>query len=166
MVDVDARTQGTRSGRWLMKSEPACFSLADLRQRPAATEHWDGVRNYQVRNLLRDDMRVGDRALFYHSSCPEPGVAGCVEIVRDGYADITAQDPESAHHDPRSTPEDPVWYMVDVRFMAKFPHFVPLTELRKHPALEGLGILARGSRLSITPISRVHWDIIVRLGGL
>ncbi|HET9122608.1 MAG TPA: EVE domain-containing protein [Acidiferrobacteraceae bacterium] len=151
---------------WLMKSEPACFSLADLRRRPGATEHWDGVRNYQVRNLLRDDMRVGDQALFYHSSCPNPGVAGCMEIVRSGYPDPTALDPENEHYDPRSTPERPVWYMVDVRFVAEFPHFVTLAEMRRDPGLAGLGILARGSRLSITPVSKTHWDIITALGGL
>lgn len=151
---------------WLMKTEPACFSLDDLRSRPRATEAWDGVRNYQVRNMLRDAMQPGDQALFYHSSCPKPGVAGLVEIVRAGYPDDTAQDPESPHYDPRSTPEAPIWYMVDVRFVAAFPQFVPLAALRAHPGLTGLHTLAPGNRLSITPVTDHDWDLILRLGGL
>ena len=102
---------------WLMKTEPGCFSLENLKDRPKRTEHWDGVRNYQARNFMRDGMKKGDLAFFYHSSCPEPGIAGIVEVTRPAYPDHTAWDPDGEHFDPKSSPANPIWYMVDVRYV-------------------------------------------------
>ncbi|MGD8379953.1 MAG: EVE domain-containing protein [Gammaproteobacteria bacterium] len=148
---------------WLMKSEPDVFGIDDLMQRPAQTEPWDGVRNYQVRNMMRDQMKRGDLALFYHSNCREPGVAGIMEIVREGYPDHTAFDPEDPHYDPKSDPEKPRWYMVDVRFRERFPRTVTLREMKACDALSDMLILRRGNRLSITPVNPPHWKIITEL---
>ena len=146
---------------WLMKSEPGSFSIDDLRRRK--TEPWDGVRNYQARNMLRDEMRRGDLAFFYHSSCEEPGIVGIMAIVREGHPDPTAFDPEDHHFDPASDPENPRWFMVDVRFKRKLKRAIPLTELRAHRKLQGMQILRKGNRLSITPVTRQEWDYILRL---
>lgn len=148
---------------WLLKSEPDVFSIADLAQRPGRTEHWDGVRNYQARNYLRDGMRRGDLAFFYHSSCAVPGIAGIVEIVRDGYPDFTAFDPGHPHHDPASTPDKPRWYMVDVRLKRSFKHVISLQELKACPALAGMQLLARGNRLSVLPVTAAEWSAILEL---
>ncbi|MBI1423441.1 MAG: EVE domain-containing protein [Gammaproteobacteria bacterium] len=148
---------------WIMKSEPDVFGIDDLAKRPRKTEHWDGIRNYQVRNMLRDDMQKGDEAFFYHSSCKEPGIAGIIRIVKAAYPDHTAFDPESKYHDPKSDPANPRWLMVDVQLVRKFARVIGLPELRSHPALADLLILRRGNRLSITPISKKHWDYILRL---
>lgn len=147
---------------WLMKSEPDVFSIEHLRERPGRTEHWDGVRNFQARNFMRA-MRRGDLAFFYHSSCPEPGVAGIVEIVREAYPDFTAWDPRSPYHDPRSTPEKPYWYMVDVRFKRRLGRLIPLAELRANPKLEHMRLLARGNRLSILPVTPAEWEAILAM---
>ncbi|MFL6650551.1 MAG: EVE domain-containing protein [Sulfurifustaceae bacterium] len=147
---------------WLMKSEPDVFSIDDLKNRPNRTEHWDGVRNFQARNFMRS-MRRGDAAFFYHSSCPEPGVAGIVEIVREAYPDFTSWDPKSPYYDNRSTPEKPYWYMVDVRFQRKLKRLVSLAELRANAALKGMRLLARGNRLSIMPITPREWEAIVKM---
>lgn len=147
---------------WLMKSEPDVFSIDDLKNRPNRTEHWDGVRNFQARNFMRA-MRSGDAAFFYHSSCPEPGVAGIIEIVREAYPDFTSWDPKSPYHDSRSTPEKPYWYMVDVRFQRKLKRLVPLAELRENPALKRMRLLARGNRLSIMPVTRQEWETILKM---
>lgn len=146
---------------WLMKSEPTSFSIEDLRRRK--TEPWDGVRNYQVRNMLRDEIKRGDLAFFYHSSCAEPGIVGIMEIVREGYPDPTAFDPMNHHFDPASDPDKPRWYQVDVRFKRKFRRVIALAELRSHKKLQDMQILRRGSRLSITPVSRQEWDYILKL---
>lgn len=145
---------------WLMKSEPDVFSLDDLKNRPQRTEHWDGVRNFQARNHLRA-MRRGDLAFFYHSSCPEPGVAGIVEIARSAYPDFTAWDPQSEYHDPRSTEERPLWYMVDVRFKRKLARLIPLAELRANRKLKDMRLLARGNRLSVLPVTPAEWQAIL-----
>src|SRR6266542_3989953 len=115
---------------WLLKSEPSSFSFDDLWNRPERTEHWDGVRNFQARKYLKEEIRVGDRAFFYHSNIAEPAVVGIVEVVREGYPDWTALDPGSEHFDPKSTPQHPIWYMVDVRAVAKLPRPVTLSELK------------------------------------
>lgn len=148
---------------WLMKSEPDTFSIDDLKNRPRRTEHWDGVRNYQARNLMRDAMRTGDLGFFYHSSCEVPGVAGIVEIARSGYPDFTAWDRASAHHDPKSTPAKPIWYMVDVRFKRKLKRLIPLSELRENAALKNMALLRRGNRLSIQPVRAREWKAIERM---
>jgi predicted RNA-binding protein with PUA-like domain len=150
---------------WLMKSEPDVFGIDDLAKRPRKTTHWDGVRNFQARNFMRDEMRRGDLAFFYHSSCDEPGVAGIVEIVKEGYPDHTAFDKDDDHFDPDSDPVNPRWYMVDVRMKRKFRRTITLATLREHEqhALKGLALLKRGNRLSITPVSAAHWKFIVDL---
>lgn len=150
---------------WLFKSEPTTFSIDDLKQRPKQTEHWDGVRNFQVRNMLRDEIKVGDEGLFYHSSCTPPGVAGILKVVKNGYPDFTAWNPESDHYDPRSTPEKPLWYMVDVKFVKKFPRLISLNEIKSHPALKKMLINRKGNRLSITPVTAQEWKAILSLSG-
>ena len=149
--------------RWLMKSEPGEFSIDHLAKRRSRTEPWDGVRNYQARNMMRDEMGVGDLAFFYHSSCEVPGIAGIVEVAREAYPDHTAFDPDDAHYDPKSDPDDPRWYMVDVRLVRKLARIIPLTELKQHPALADMPLLRRGNRLSITPVTETEWDYILGL---
>jgi len=148
---------------WLFKSEPSTFSIDDLAAEPEKTACWDGVRNYQARNLLRDEVAKGDRVLFHHSNAKPPGVAGIAEVVREGYGDHTAWDPESKYFDPKSTPEEPRWYMVDVRFVEKLPRFVPLPELREVAALADMPLLNR-SRLSIQPVTKRQFERIVAMG--
>lgn len=148
---------------WLMKSEPSTFSIDDLAQRPQQIEAWDGVRNYQVRNWLRDEMRVGDLALFYHSSCEQPGVVGIIEIVKSGYPDPTAFQPENHHYDPKSDSNNPRWYCVDVRFIRKLLRIITLTELKQHASLRHMRLLQKGNRLSITPVSPEEWKIITKI---
>ena len=147
---------------WLMKTEPATFGLAHLKQRKNQTEHWDGVRNFQARNFMRE-MRRGDEAFFYHSSCAVPGIAAIVEIVREAYPDFSAWDPESPYHDPRSTPEKPYWYMVDVRLKRELAQPITLATLKQQKALAGMRLLARGNRLSVMPISAQEWRAILAL---
>ena len=149
---------------WLFKSEPSCFSFDNLRNSPNSTEHWDGVRNYQARNYLRDNIRVGDGVLFYHSNIPDPAIAGIAEVVKAGYPDWTARDPHGEHFDPRSSASDPIWYMVDIRFVKPLPHPVTLAELKEIPALSGMMLLTR-SRLSIQPVREEEWLFILTLGG-
>ena len=148
---------------WLMKSEPSSFSVDDLLRRPDRTEPWDGVRNYQARNLIRDEMKPGDLAFFYHSSCDEPGIAGVMEVASPAYPDPTAFDPGHHHFDPDSSPDSPRWLLVDVRLVRKLRRIITLTELKTHPELAGLPLLKRGNRLSVMPVSREHWEFILRL---
>ena len=148
---------------WLMKSEPDCFSLDHLRARPKQTEHWDGVRNYQARNFMRDGMSKGDLAFFYHSSCAEPGIAGIVKIVRAGYPDHTAWDPDHEHFDPKSSPANPIWTMVDVKFERAFAQPISLTALKHNPALAGMPLLQRGTRLSVLPVTEKQWKAILKM---
>jgi predicted RNA-binding protein with PUA-like domain len=148
-----------------MKSEPSVFGIDDLAKAPHRTSGWDGVRNYQVRNMLRDDFKVGDLAFFYHSSCPEPGIVGVMRVVKPGYPDATALDPKHPAHDPAATRDAPRWYQVDVRLEQRFSRVIALDELRAHEAgaLRGLRVLQRGNRLSITPIEPAHWRFILSL---
>ncbi len=150
---------------WLFKSEPGCFSLEDLRNRPGMTEHWDGVRNYQARNYLRDAVKRGDRLLFYHSNIPEPAVVGIAEVVREGYPDHTAFDPASEHFDPKSSPATPIWYMVDVRFVTTLPRPVTLEKIKENPLLTEMPLVRR-SRLSIQPVTPEEWRTILAMGGM
>ena len=147
---------------WLMKSEPDVFGVADLKSRPRQTEHWDGVRNHQARNFLRA-MQRGDAAFFYHSSCAEPGVAGIVRIVRVAYPDPSAFDPGSPFHDPRSTPEKPVWFMVDVKLVRETKRFISLSELKANAALKNMRLVQRGNRLSVMPVTAREWNTILKL---
>lgn len=148
---------------WLMKSEPAEFGIDDLAAAPEQTAHWDGVRNYQARNMMRDQMQIGDRVLFYHSNADPPGVAGIAEIVRTGYPDHTAFDPHDKHYDPKSDPDDPRWFMVDVRLVRKLHRLIPLAELKACPELGELSLVRRGNRLSIMPVTPEQWACIINL---
>ncbi|HLW13274.1 MAG TPA: EVE domain-containing protein [Casimicrobiaceae bacterium] len=147
---------------WLMKSEPDEFSIDDLVRVPKQTTPWVGVRNYQARNFMRDEMRVGDRAFFYHSSCPEPGIAGTVEISRLAYPDATQFDPKSAYFDPKSARAAPRWLHVNVTLVRKTP-LITLPMLRATPGLEDMVVLRRGNRLSITPVTLAQWRIVEKL---
>ncbi|NKI18226.1 EVE domain-containing protein [Spongiibacter sp. KMU-166] len=148
---------------WLMKSEPDTFGIDDLAARKNATEHWDGVRNYQARNFMRDRMKVGDQILFYHSACKTPGVAGIARVVREAYPDHTARNPESKYYDPKASDDDPRWYMVDVQFQRKLSRLITLKELKGNPALDGMALLKKGSRLSIMPVEEAHWRAVLAM---
>ncbi|MBI4179803.1 EVE domain-containing protein [bacterium] len=144
---------------WLMKSEPGVFSIENLQAARNQTAGWDGVRNYQARNFLRDDVKPGDRVLFYHSSVVPPGIAGEAVVVREGYPDPTAWNPEHAQYDPNGSPENPIWYMVDVRFVRSC-RFIPLDRLRQIPELKNMVLLRRGTRLSVQPVTAGEWRAI------
>jgi predicted RNA-binding protein with PUA-like domain len=144
---------------WLMKSEPDVFGVDDLARAPRKTTAWWGVRNYQARNFMRDDMRVGDLALFYHSSCPEPGIAGIMRISRRAYPDATQFDPVSEYYDAKATRDDPRWVNVDVTLVRR-TRLVSIQELRSHPELADMRVLQRGNRLSITPVSDAEWTFL------
>ena len=150
---------------WLMKSEPESFSIDALAAAKGRTTGWDGVRNYQVRNFMRDEMKKGDLAFFYHSSCAVPGVAGIVKVVREAYPDATAFDSKHHHYDPDSDPRDPRWLMIDVKLERKFDRIIALDELRKHAEgpLKNMALLKRGNRLSITPLTKPEFDFISAL---
>lgn len=148
---------------WLMKSEPSVFGIDDLAQRPKQIEPWDGVRNYQVRTWLRDAMQSGDLAFFYHSSCKIPGIVGIIKIITSGYPDTSAFDPQSPYFDPQSNPKNPRWFRVDVQLVKKFPRVISLEELRNQPTLNKMRVLQKGNRLSITPVSAMEWQTILKL---
>ena len=147
---------------WVFKSEPNAYSFDDLMRDKVA--EWDGTRNFQVRNWLQNDIKVGDGVLFYHSTTPPIGVAGAARVVRDGYPDHTAWDPMSAHPDPRSTPDKPIWYMVDIAPERKFEQIVTLDEMRTAPELRDMMLLKRGNRFSITPVTKEEFEAVIRLG--
>ena len=150
---------------WLMKTEPSTFSVDDLEKAPRRTTAWDGVRNYQARNMMRDEFAIGDLALLYHSSCDVPGAGAVVKVVKAGYPDATAQDPSHDHYDPKASAQDPRWYMVDIRLEQRLPRVVTLDEMRAHAgsALAGMLLLRAGNRLSVTPVERAHFEFIVSL---
>jgi predicted RNA-binding protein with PUA-like domain len=150
---------------WLMKSEPGTFGIDDLARAPRRTAGWDGVRNYQARNMLRDQFAVGDRAFFHHSSCDEPGIVGTMEVVRAGHPDPTAFDRKDPHFDAGSDPKNPRWYQVEVRLLRKFANPVTLDMLREHAKrdLKDLLVLRRGNRLSVMPVTAAEWKFIHRL---
>jgi predicted RNA-binding protein with PUA-like domain len=150
---------------WLLKSEPDTFSIDDLAALPKQTTAWDGVRNYQARNMLRDAMKKGDSVFFYHSSCKVPGIAGIVNVVKNGYPDATALDPKHHHYDADSKPDQPVWYVIDVKLQRKFSRIITLDELREHAGkeLRELVLLKRGNRLSVTPVTNENWNFILSL---
>jgi predicted RNA-binding protein with PUA-like domain len=146
---------------WLMKSEPDAYSIDDLKR--DKTGRWDGVRNYQVRNMMRDDMHKGEKAFFYHSSCKEPGIAGIMTISRNAYPDPSAWDQSSKYYDPKSSEANPRWLMVDVTYERKFPRIISLRELKQHEQLTNMLILRPGNRLSVTPITEKEWEFILQL---
>ena len=147
---------------WLVKSEPGCYSIDTLENEPDQITSWDGVRNYQARNFMRDGMKLGDKVLFYHS-VTNPSVVGVCEVVRESYPDHTAWNPEDDHFDPKSTVDNPRWFMVDVKFVEKFPRALTLKELRQTPGLEGMELLKKGSRLSVMKKKKKEFDIICNL---
>jgi predicted RNA-binding protein with PUA-like domain len=149
---------------WLMKSEPSVFSIDDLAKAARQTTSWDGVRNYQARNLLRE-AAVGDGVIFYHSSADPPAAVGTATIARAAYPDGSQFDPKDDHYDPASKKDEPRWFVVDVRFEQKFARPVTLAELRAVPALEGMVLLRKGSRLSVQPVTPAEWKVLCKLGG-
>lgn len=148
---------------WLMKSEPSCFSIDDLYKAPKQTTCWDGVRNYQARNFMRDEMQIGDQVFFYHSNCQPPGIVGVAEVMRPAYPDFTAWDPESEHPDPKSSMDNPRWFMVDIQFREKFAHILGLDDLKHHPELSNMLLLRKGNRLSVLPVRPEEWRLICKL---
>jgi predicted RNA-binding protein with PUA-like domain len=149
---------------WLFKSEPDVFSFDDLLASPHSTTCWDGVRNYQARNFMRDDMRRGDLVFFYHSSTDPAAIVGTAEVVREAYADGTALDPSHPHHDPKSRADAPTWVMVDIRALERLPRALVLADLRGVPGLERLALLQKGNRLSVQPVTEGEWAIVYALG--
>ena len=147
---------------WLMKSEPNVFSIDDLKK--VKREPWDGVRNYQARNFMRDEMQVGDEILFYHSNSNPPGVAGLARVSKEAFADFTAWDPKSPYYDPKSSPDNPRWMMVEVEFVGKFRNFVSLEQLKEQRGPEGMRLLQKGNRLSVMPVAKREYDLIASLG--
>jgi predicted RNA-binding protein with PUA-like domain len=147
---------------WLMKTEPSVFSIEDLARAPRSTASWDGVRNFQARNMLRDQMKKGDQVFLYYSSTDVPGIVGVMEVTKEGYPDATAFDKKHHHYDPESDPKNPRWYMVDVRLKERFTRIITLVELRKHSGkeLKGMMLLRPGNRLSVTPVEPEHWKFI------
>ena len=149
---------------WLIKSEAQAFSIDDLKNAPGRKTHWDGVRNYQARNTLRDDMRQGDLVFFYHSNGQTPGIAGIAEVASSAYPDHTAFDPNDPHFDAKSDPGNPRWVMVDIRYKRKTQRIISLSELKQYERqLDGFTLLRRGNRLSVLPVSKKHWDFILAL---
>ena len=150
---------------WLMKSEPDVYSIDHLSTEKSKTDHWDGIRNYQARNFIRDEMKKGDLAFFYHSNCAKPGVVGIIEIARSAYPDPTAFDPMEKYFDPKSDPDQPRWFMVDVRLKRRFRHGVTLKEIRAEKKLQNMRLVQRGNRLSILPLTKPEWDHILTMAG-
>lgn len=149
---------------WLLKNEPEDFSIDDLADAPKKTTHWDGVRNYQARNFMRDDMRKGDQAFYYHSNCDVPAVVGIVEVVREAYPDHTAFDANDPHFDPKSDPDNPRWMMVDVKLKRKLKTPIALKTIKAHAdKLDGFHLIQRGNRLSVMPVDPKHWKLILSL---
>lgn len=150
---------------WLFKSEPDVFGIDHLASRPNQTEPWDGVRNYQARNFLRDEVQLGDKVFFYHSSCKTVGIAGIAEVVKDGYPDASQFDPESPYYDPKATPETPRWFSVDVKYVSKFARVLPLSEIKRCPYIKELGLVKKGHRLSVMPVTESEWHTLIELAG-
>lgn len=150
---------------WLMKSEPETFGLDDLAAMPKRTTMWDGVRNYQARNMMRDEMRRGDLVFFYHSNCEQPGIVAICDIVRAAYPDPSAADPTSPYYDPKSDPSQPRWVVVDVRLKRRLKRTITLAEMKDAPALAAMPLVRRGNRLSVMPVTPAEWEFILSLEG-
>lgn len=147
---------------WLMKSEPGCFSIDDLANEKNKTTCWDGVRNYQARNFMRDDMKKGDKVLFYHSNAKPPCIVGVATIVKESYPDFTAFDPNNSHFDPKSRQDEPRWFMVDIKLQKKFKRHLSLEELRTVKSLDGMVLLQKGSRLSVQPVTKKQFESVCK----
>jgi len=151
---------------WLMKSEPKAFSFEDLKSAEFRTTAWDGVRNYQARNLLRDEIKPGDGVLFYHSNIEKPAIVGLAKVTREGYPDTTAMDPGSDHYDSRASETEPIWYMVDIAYLADLPEPLTRDALKKHPILSRMGVLQKGNRLSVQPVTREEWKAVIDVSAM
>ncbi len=149
---------------WLVKSEPGSFSIEDLKKSKKQTTYWDGVRNYQARNFLRDEMKKGDGVLFYYSNTDPNAVVGVCEVVKEGYPDHTQFDPESRHYFPSADPSKPVWFMVDIKFVKELPNPVTLSEIRANFKLKNMKLIQKGNRLSVMPVAKEEWDEILKMG--
>ena len=149
---------------WLFKFEPHVFSFDDLKNAPGSTTYWEGVRNYQARNFLRDQIKKGDLVLYYHSNCDEPGVVGLAEVVKEGYPDHTAFDSNAKYFDPKSKKEEPRWFMVDIKWKRALKRLVSLQEMKATKELEEMRVVQRGQRLSVQPVEKVHFDKVVEMG--
>ncbi len=150
------------TNHWLMKTEPTAYSIDDLAKEKNKTTFWDGVRNYQARNFMRDDMRKGDAVLLYHSSCQPPGIVGVCTVVNESHPDFTAFDPQAKHFDPKSKQDVPTWFMVDIKLQRKFGELITLDELKPIKALDGMVLLTKGSRLSVQPVTKKQFDTIIK----
>ena len=149
---------------WLMKSEPEEYSIDNLVAESDQSTHWDGIRNYQARNFMRDGMKIGDQAFFYHSSCKIPGIVGIAEVVREAYPDHTAFDAGDKHFDAKSDPENPRWLMVDIKLVRKMDRIISLTELKQHAEqMDNFRLLQRGNRLSLFPVDKQHWQYVLNM---
>lgn len=148
---------------WLVKSEPEVFSIINLQNQKDQTTHWDGVRNYQARNYLRDEMKMGDRVLFYHSNAEPLAIVGVCEVVKEGYPDFTAFDPKDNHFDPKSKKENPTWYMVDLKLNEIFKYAITLEQIKSNKKLQDMKLIQRGNRLSVMPITKDEFKEIIRM---
>lgn len=148
---------------WLMKSEPDAFSIDDLKNCPNKTDSWDGVRNYQARNMMRDQMKLKDQVFFYHSNCKVPGIVGIAEVVKTSHPDLSALNPKSKYFDPKATPDNPRWFMVSVKFKQKFPEVISLEDLKNNTHLKDFQLIKKGNRLSILPVTKKQWDSILKM---
>jgi predicted RNA-binding protein with PUA-like domain len=158
-----AKIPVSKMQKWLMKSEPSEFSIDNLKACPKQTDMWDGVRNYQARNMLRDSIKKGDLVFFYHSNCDAMGIAGVMEVVKESYPDPTAFDPNDAHFDPKSDPANPRWFVVDLKFKRKLKRVITLHELKACEPLQEMRLLQKGNRLSVMPVQQSEWDFILSL---
>lgn len=148
---------------WLIKTEPSEFSIQDLQRKKDQTEHWDGVRNYQARNFMRDEMKIGDQAFFYHSNCEQPGIVGIAKIVKESYPDHTAFDKTDNHYDPKSDKKNPRWFMVDVKFVKQFKNTISLKAIKENKVLADMKLVQRGNRLSVMPVTNKEWTNILKM---
>ena len=150
---------------WLVKSEPSCFSIDDLAKAKNKTTHWDGVRNYQARNFMRDEMKIGDLVIYYHSNTEPPSAVGLCKVVKEAYPDFTAFDENEDHYDPKSDPQNPRWFMVDIKLIKKFDNPVSLAEIKENPKLQEMRLVQRGNRLSVMPIKKSELNEIIKMSG-
>ena len=148
-------------GYWLFKTEPDAFGIDDLAARPDQTEPWDGVRNYQARNFLRDDIKLGDQVFVYHSSCKNVGIVGLAEVVKEGYVDGSQFDPEAKYYDPKAKTENPRWYRVDIKFIKKYANLLPLAEIKSMPEIQELALVKKGARLSVMPVPEQEAKVLL-----